>query len=148
VFLLDERIFADGTHVLTHAAITGEGDAARVQLHEAGRMIGELRVPALIHVLAHYGRELDPEVLAAALAAGAFGGDALELGGEIRVRRFRHHAPVDATGRDYLVLERPGQPRLAVIATMAASALRYIVLRVASESGSGVQLPETPTSEN
>ena len=46
----------------------------------------------------------------------------------------RYHAPVDATGRDYLVWERPGEPPLAVVATMAAAALRYIVLRVADEA--------------
>lgn len=148
MFLLDERIFADGTHVRTHATIDDRGAGPRVQLHEAGRVIGELRVPAFIHVLIHYGRELDPDVIATALASGALAGEALELGDEVRIRRFRHHAPVDATGRDYLVLERPGQPRLAVIATMAASALRYIALRVADEASGGAQAPETPTSEN
>jgi hypothetical protein len=49
------------------------------------------------------------------------------------LRRLRHHAPVDATGRDYLVWERPGAEPLAVVATMAAAALRYLVLRITAE---------------
>ena len=97
-------------------------------------MIGELTVPAFVHVLQHYGRELDADVIAAALASGALTASALELGSDVRVRRFRHHAPVDAMGRDYLVIERPGAPRLAVIATMATAAVRYIVHRVAAET--------------
>jgi hypothetical protein len=49
------------------------------------------------------------------------------------LRRLRHHAPVDATGRDYLVWERPDEPPLAVIATHATAALRYLVLRLDAE---------------
>ena len=117
MLLIDERIFADGTHVPTHAQLEGD----RVTLLEARRPIGELSVAALAHVMTHYGRELDPEI--------ELVGEVLDLPAGLRLRRMRYHAPVDATGRDYLVWERPDHPPLAVVATMAAAALRYIVLR-------------------
>ena len=125
MLLLDERIFADGTHVRTHASVDGD----RVTLHEAQQAIGALTVAALGHVMQHYGRELEGDV--------ALTGEALELPDGLRLRRLHYHAIVDAEGRDYLVWERPGQPPIAVVATMATAALRYIALRVASEGGSG-----------
>jgi hypothetical protein len=60
-------------------------------------------------------------------------GDSLDLGGGHRLRRFRFHAVVDADGRDYLVWERPDHEPVAVIATHATAALRYLVLRLAQE---------------
>lgn len=131
MLLIDERIFADGTHVRTFASRVGD----RVTLHEAEQPIGELSVAALGHVMTHYGRELDPEI--------PLVGETLELTAGSRLRRMRYHAPVDATGRDYLVWERPEQPPLAVVATMAAAALRYIVLRVAAEAAAKPQESET-----
>jgi hypothetical protein len=125
--LLDERILADGIHVRTHASVDGD----RVTLHEAQKAIGGLTVAALGHVMQHYGRELEGSIV----DSGALTGDALELPGGLRLRRFHYHAIVDAEGRDYLVWERPGQPPLAVVATMATAALRYIALRVAGDAG-------------
>lgn len=125
MLLLDERIFADGTHVHTHASLEGD----RVTLHEANKPIGGLTVAALGHVMQHYGRELDGDI--------SLTGDALELPDGLRLRRLHYHAIVDAEGRDYLVWERPGQPPIAVVATMATAALRYVALRVASEPGLG-----------
>ena len=126
VLLLDERILADGTSARTWAERAGE----RVRISDDGGVAGELSVAALDRVMCRYGRPLDPEI---ALPAEAPEGDALALPGGHRLRRLRHHAPVDATGRDYLVWERPGEEPLAVVATMVTAALRYLVLRLAEE---------------
>ena len=133
--LLDERILADGTHVRTHAALAG--DKVRIEDDRAGaldpRAAGELSVAALDRVMTRYGRALEPTI--------ALEGDALELPGGYRLRRLRYHAAVDATGRDYLVWERPDGEPLGAVGTMVTAALRYLVLRLAdthpqeSESG-------------
>ena len=123
VLLLDERIREDGVHLRTSARVASERD--RVQISDDDGTAGELSVAALDRVMVRYGRELDPEI--------PLDGDSLALAGGYRLRRLRHHAPVDATGRDYLVWERPGEPPLAVVATMATAALRYLVLRLAAE---------------
>ena len=60
--------------------------------------------------------------------------ESLDLGDGRRLRRLRYHAVVDATGRDYLVWERAGEPPLAVMATTATAALRYLVLRLGAEN--------------
>jgi hypothetical protein len=89
--------------------------------------------------MCRYGRPLDPAIVLGEAPGGALGDaprlgdDALELPGGHRLRRLRYHAPVDATGRDYLVWERPGEEPLAVVATMVTAALRYLVLRLAEE---------------
>ena len=121
VLLLDERILADGTSARTWAERIGE----RVRISDDGGTAGELSVAALDRVMCRYGRPLDPEI--------PLEGETLELPGGHRLRRLRHHAPVDATGRDYLVWERPAEEPLAVVATMATAALRYLVLRLAEE---------------
>src|SRR5262245_23703052 len=121
VLLLDERIRDDGSRARTTACVVGD----RVRLEDDDGANGELSIAALERVMVRYGRELDPAI--------ALDGDVLELPGGARLRRLRHHAPVDATGRDYLVWERPDQPPLGVIATMATAALRYLVLRLAGE---------------
>jgi hypothetical protein len=121
VLLLDERIRADGTHARSWASVAGE----RVRIADDDGAAGELSVAALDRVMSRYGRPLDPEL--------RLDGEALELPGGHRLRRLRHHAPVDATGRDYLIWERPGAEPLAVMATMATAALRYLVLRLAEE---------------
>jgi hypothetical protein len=161
VLLLDERIRADGTLARSWAARAGD----RVRISDDDGAAGELSIAALDRVMCRYGRPLDPEIplsgdaLGGGPAAaatdggdgdgggdggdgGGDGGDGgsdatrvLDLPGGYRLRRLRYHAPVDATGRDYLVWERPasdGEP-LAVIATMATAALRYLVLRIAGE---------------
>jgi hypothetical protein len=121
VLLLDERIRADGTRARSWAQLAGE----RVRISDDDGPAGELSITALDRVMCRYGRPLEPEI--------AVDGEALELPGGHRLRRLRYHAPVDATGRDYLVWERPGGEPLAVVATMATAALRYLVLRLSGE---------------
>jgi hypothetical protein len=121
VLLLDERIRDDGTSARSWATLAGE----RVRISDDDGADGELSIAALDRVMCRYGRPLDPEI--------ALEGEVLELPNGRRLRRLRHHAPVDATGRDYLVWERPGEEPLAVVATMVAAALRYLVLRLAAE---------------
>jgi hypothetical protein len=121
VLLLDERIRADGTRARSWADLAGE----RVRISDDDGAAGELSIAALDRVMCRYGRSLDPAI--------RLDGEVLELPGGHRLRRLRYHAPVDATGRDYLVWERPDQEPLAVVATMATAALRYLVLRLAGE---------------
>jgi hypothetical protein len=123
--LLDERILADGSHARTYASLAAATpDHVRIEDESSGSS-GELSIAALERVMQRYGRPLEPDV--------ALDGDALDLGGERRLRHFRFHAVVDAEGRDYLVWERPGADPLAVIATHATAALRYLVLRLDGE---------------
>ena len=117
--LLDERILADGRHARTWASLAGVG----VAIDDDDSPSGALSISALDRVMSRYGVPLDAEI--------ALDGEHLELGDGRRLRRLRHHAPVDATGRDYLVWERPGEAPLAVIATHATAAIRYLVLRLA-----------------
>jgi hypothetical protein len=81
---------------------------------------GTLSVAALDKVMRRYGRPLDAGV--------ALDGDAIDFAGGFR--RLRYHAPVDATGRDYLVWERLNEEPLAAVARMVTAALRYLVLRL------------------
>jgi hypothetical protein len=122
--LLDERIQGDGHLARTYAMFVdgqvhiedeGGSDAAR----------GALSIAALDRVMVRYGLPLEPGVQPDE--------DALELGDGRRLRRLRYHAKVDAEGRDYLVWERPHEEPLAVIATHATAALRYLVLRLGGE---------------
>jgi hypothetical protein len=119
--LLDERILSDGRHSRSWARREGE----RVHISDDDGTAGALSVAALDRVMVRYGRPLDEAI--------ALEGDALDLGEGRRLRRLHHHAAVDTEGRDYLVWERPGEPPLAVIATHATAALRYIVLRLGAE---------------
>lgn len=121
MLLLDERILPDGTHARTHASVCGE----RVRISDDDGSSGELSIAGLDRVMFRYGRALDDSI--------ALVGDVLDLPGGYRLRRLRYHAAVDATGRDYLVWERPDGDPLAVVATMATAALRYLVLRLADE---------------
>jgi hypothetical protein len=119
--LLDERILADGSHARTYASLVG----AHVRIDDDSGPGGELSIAALERVMTRYGLPLDAVVPGSA--------EALDLGGGRRLCRMRFHAAVDATGRDYLVWEGPGNEPLAVIATHATAALRYLVLRIAGE---------------
>lgn len=131
MLLIDERITADGTHACTWAALAGE----RVVIRDDDGTSGALSIAAVDRVMTRYGRPLEPDIVVA--------GEALELPGGYRLRRFRYHTPVDATGRDYLVWERPAEEPLAVIATMATAALRYLVLRLVEERQGPPQKTET-----
>ena len=121
--LLDERILADGTHARTYASLVD----GHVHVADEQGPGGALSIAAVDRVMTKYGRPLEADV--------KLDGDALELGDGRRLRRLRYHAAVDATGRDYLVWERAGEPPLAVIATHATSALRYLVARLDGERG-------------
>jgi len=127
VLLLDERILADGTHARTHAEVDGD----KVRIRDDDGTSGELSVAALDRVMTRYGRELEETI--------GLVGDVLELPGGYRLRRLRYHAAVDATGRDYLVWERPDGEPLAAVGTMVTAALRYLVLRL---SDARPQIPE------
>jgi len=119
--LLDEHLLADGRAIRRWAVAAG----ARVRVVDDDGAGGELSAAAVDRVMVRYGRPLDATV--------ALDCDALDLGGGRRLRRLRYHAPVDATGRDYLVWERPGEPPLAVIAGHATAALHYLALRLDQE---------------
>lgn len=119
--LLDEHLLADGRVLRRWAEPAG----ARVRVVDDDGVGGELSIAAIERVMARYGRPLADDI--------PLDGDALELAGGCRLRRLRHHAPVDATGRDYLVWEHPGGPPLAVIAIHATAALHYLALRLAVE---------------
>lgn len=127
MLLLDERILADGTHARTHAEVDGD----KVRIRDDDGTSGELSVAALDRVMTRYGRELEETI--------GLVGDVLELPGGYRLRRLRYHAVVDATGRDYLVWERPDGEPLAAVGTMVTAALRYLVLRL---SDARPQIPE------
>jgi hypothetical protein len=123
--LLDERILGDGSHARTFATLAGAtADHVRIEDESTGGA-GELSVVALERVMTRYGMPLEHDV--------TLDGDALDVGGGRQLRRFRYHAIVDAEGRDYLVWERPGTEPIAVIATHATAALRYLVLRLDGE---------------
>jgi hypothetical protein len=119
--LLDEHILADGQVARTYATFAD----GHVHVQDEGGSGGPLSVDALDRVMVRYGLPLEDGV--------ALEGDALEVGEGRRLRRLRYHAKVDATGRDYLVWERPNEEPLAVIATHATAALRYLVLRLDAE---------------
>lgn len=121
--LLDERILADGQTSRSWAIAAG----ARLELRDDDGTAGELSLAALDRVMCRYGRPLD-EAIALPEAK-----EALELAGGYRLHRLHFRAAVDAEGRDYLVWQRPGELPLAVLATHAAAALRYLVLRLAGE---------------
>ena len=146
MLLLDERILADGTPARTWASLVD----GRVHLRDDDGTTGALSVAAVERVMTKYGRALDPEIPLA--------GEVLELPGGQRLRRLRFHAAVDATGRDYLVWEQSGSEPLAVIATMATAALRYLVMRLGtdksderrtrSSAAGGAEVDEKPSSDS
>ena len=121
VLLLDERILADGTHARTWATSAGDD---RIAIRDDDGTSGELSLHAIDRVMTRYGKPLDPSVTVE--------GDRLVVGAH-GLRRLRFHAKVDATGRDYLVWERPDGEPLAALATTVTAALRYLVLRIAAE---------------
>jgi hypothetical protein len=96
-----------------------------VRINDGSGAAGALSVAALERVMQRYGMPLEAGI--------ALTGEALDVGGGRRLRRFRYHAVVDAEGRDYLVWERPGAEPIAVIATHVAAALRFLVLRLDGE---------------
>jgi len=122
--LLDERILADGSHARTYASLAGAAPD-HVRIEDESGSSGDLSIAALERVMQRYGRPLEPDV--------RLDGETLDLGDNRRLRHWRYHAVVDAEARDYLVWERSGADPLAVIATHATAALRYLVLRLDGE---------------
>lgn len=116
MLLLDERIRPDGSHARTWATCDGD----RVRIVDDDSPVGELSVIAVDQVMRRYGRPLD--------AAIALEGDSLTCG-TCKLRRLRHHAIVDAEGRDYLVWERPDDEPLVCVAATVTAALRFLVAR-------------------
>ncbi|HEY0253921.1 MAG TPA: hypothetical protein VGC41_20465 [Kofleriaceae bacterium] len=112
--LLDERILSDGRHAKTIATI----EEGKLHLADDEGATGALPMTAVDRVMQKYGLPLEANI--------PLVGEALECGDGRRLRRLRFHAVVDAEGRDYLVWERPGEEPLAVIATHATAALRYL----------------------
>lgn len=121
MLLLDERIRSDGSHARTWA--TCEGDRVRIVDDEGA--VGELSVTAVDQVMRRYGRPLDPSI--------ALEGDSLTCG-TCMLRRLRHHAQVDAEGRDYLVWERSDDEPLVCVAATVTAALRFLVARWREQS--------------
>jgi hypothetical protein len=124
--LLDERILADGTHARTYVSLAGAG---QLRVDDDQGKSGALSVAALDRVMVRYGLPVEQGV--------DLSGEHLDLGDGHRLRRLRFHAQVDATGRDYLVWERPAGEPLAVLATHATAAIRYLVLRLDGERDPG-----------
>src|SRR5258706_15502334 len=120
---LDGRILTDGRRARTW----GSFDGGRFHLADDDGTGGRLSLIAPERVMSRYGLPLDTAIV--------LDGDSLDLGDGRRLRRLRHHAPVDAEARDYLVWETPDRPPLAVIATHVTAALRYLVLRIEAEKG-------------
>jgi len=118
LLLLDERIRGDGSVARSWA----RRDGMRIELSDDDGTRGALSIAALDRVMCRYGRPLEDGVVP--------DGDALELGDGRRLSRLRYHAAVDASARDYLVWERPGEAPLGVLATHATAALRYLVARL------------------
>jgi hypothetical protein len=119
--LLDERILSDGSHACTYASLAAGG----IRIEDDAGPSGQLSMAALDRVMVRYGLPLEERPTAT--------GDALDFGGGHRLRRFRFHAIVDAEGRDYLVWERPDHEPIAVIATHATAALRFLVTSLQKE---------------
>src|ERR1700759_391009 len=123
--LLDERIKADGAHARTWATRDGE----RLQIPDEDGSSGELSFAAVDHVMRRYGRPFDDGI--------ALEGDSLTCG-TFTLRRLRHHAIVDAEGRDYLVWERPGDESVVCLAATATAALRFLIDRMSRGTPSGI----------
>ena len=114
--LLDERIQGDGGLARTYASFV-DGMVV-IDDDVSGR--GAIPIAALDKVMSRYGLQLEDGVTP--------NGDALVLDGGQRLSRLRFHAVVDAEARDYLVWEKPQAEPVAVIATHATAALRYLAL--------------------
>lgn len=114
--LLDERIQSDGRLARTYATFLD----AKIVIDDEISGRGVLPLAAVDRVMVRYGLPLEDGVVP--------NGEALALDGGYRLSRLRFHAQVDAEARDYLVWERPQAEPLAVLATHATAALRYLAL--------------------
>ena len=116
---IDEQLDSDGVAIVTTLALT---DGGALELVHGAAPPARLPVLAVERVFARFGRELDPDADGPAAAR-------LDLGAVGVLRPLRFHAIVDAEARDYLVLDRPGEPPSAALATTIAGALRHLARR-------------------
>ena len=121
---IDEHIRADSAVVRTW--LRRDGDRVHVEVEPGTR--GALSIAALQHVVRRYARPLDDEA-----AAGLASAPSLALTAGTALHILHHHAPVDATGRHWMVLSAPGAEPVAALASGVAAALRYLVARLADE---------------
>jgi hypothetical protein len=114
--LLDERIQGDGGLARTYASFVD----GKIIIDDDVSGRGVLPVAAVDRVMARYGLPLEDGVTP--------NGESLTFEDGHRLSRLRFHAQVDAEARDYLVWERPQAEPVAVLATHATAALRYLAL--------------------
>lgn len=121
--LIDEHIRADSRVVRTWLRpVAGEKVAIDVGVDgEVPESLAALSAASIAHVVRHYGRPLDAEVLPELARA-----DRLALGGGLELARLHWRAAVDAAGRDWLVLLAPGAEPVAALGPGVAGALRFI----------------------
>ncbi|HUS30835.1 MAG TPA: hypothetical protein VMZ53_20130 [Kofleriaceae bacterium] len=137
--LLDERILGDGHLARTYASFVEGQLHIDDQASGPDSAHGALSIAAVDRVMVRYGLPLEQGLRVE--------GDALDLGDGRALRRYRFHAKVDAEARDYLVWERPGEEPIAVLATHATAALRYLVLRLGEERRDSAQNKAPQESE-
>ncbi len=129
MLLLDERILADGRHARTWARRDG---ANIIISDDEADLRATISIAGLDRVIGRLGRPIEASIVSAADPS-----ECLELADGHRLRRLRYHAPVDATGRDYLVWERDGEEPLAALGTSVAMMLRFIALRLDPQKTEG-----------
>jgi hypothetical protein len=112
---IDEFVQPDGSSAITYLHIVEQ----RIML--LAPALGEQQLPIVMiaAVMKRYGRAFDSD--------GPIAGQ-LTLPDGARLWMFRHHAIVDATGRDYLAWQsnNPAEPALACVAVTVAAALRHL----------------------
>lgn len=112
---IDEFVAPDGTLVQTWLTVQPHGVGIRVPPATAATLPWHV-LPA---VMQRYGRPFDSD--------GPMAGE-LRCPDGSRLWVFRHHAVVDATGRDYVAWQSadPATPPLAALAITIAGALRHL----------------------
>ncbi len=112
---IDEFVSPDGTLAQTMVSVAADS----VVLHQRPGTSAGLPLAAIAVVMRRYGRPFD--------SAGPVASE-LVLPDGSRLWVFRHHAAVDATGRDYVAWQSAtaSEPPLAAIAISVAAALRHL----------------------
>lgn len=123
--LIDEHIRADSRLVRTWLRPLADG-SGKIAVDvgtgdEPPETLAALSAGSVAHVLRHYGKPLDADVVTDLTTA-----ERIELGDGVLVARLHWRAAVDAAGRDWLVLLAPGAEPLAALAPGVAGALRFI----------------------
>ncbi|MBP9088068.1 MAG: hypothetical protein KBG15_18245 [Kofleriaceae bacterium] len=112
---IDEFVAPDGTLAQTLVSV----DSGQVTVHQRPGESASLPLAAIAVVMRRYGRPFD--------SAGPVAGE-LALPDGSRLWVFRHHAAVDATGRDYVAWQSATatEPPVAAIAITIAGAFRHL----------------------